>query len=173
MAPRFSVLNRRLHRWGAITILLPVAIMIGSGILLQLKKESDWIQPPMQRGAGGPPSIPFARVLEAARAVPEAQIRGWEDIDRVDVRPGQGILKVRAKNRCEIQIDTTTGDVLQVATRRSDLIESIHDGSYFHAAAKLGIFLPAGAILLGLWITGLYLFVLPHWVRWRKRKQQC
>ena len=94
----------------------------------------------------------------------------WDDIDRLDVRPGKGMLKVRCNSGIEVQIDTETGDVLQVARRRSDLIESIHDGSWFHDAAKLWLFLPAAAVLFALWISGVYLWLLPHLVRRRKRR---
>ncbi len=61
--------------------------------------------------------------------------------------------------------------MLQVAYRRSDLIESIHDGSFFHDRAKLWVFLPAGLILIGLWVTGVYLWLLPHLVK-RRRKER-
>ena len=59
--------------------------------------------------------------------------------------------------------------MLQASYRRSDLIESIHDGSFFADAAKLWVFLPAALILLGLWISGVYLWLLPHLVRRRRR----
>ncbi len=79
------------------------------------------------------------------------------------------MLKVVARSNYEIQIDSQNGKVLQVAYRRSDLIESIHDGSWFDDWVKLWIFLPAGIILLVLWLTGVYLFWLPIVVR-RRRK---
>jgi hypothetical protein len=57
-------------------------------------------------------------------------------------------------------VDLGTGRVLQHAYRRSDLIESIHDGSFFGGNwTKLGLFLPAGLMLLFLWISGLFLFL--------------
>jgi len=158
--------SRKLHRWGAILIAIPTVVVIGSGIILQLKKQSDWIQPPTSRGVGGSPQITFDEILEIARSVPEAQIDSWNDVDRLDVRPGKGVVKVRPESRWEVQIDTTTGEVVQVMYRRSDLIESIHDGSFFHDRAKLWIFLPNGLILFALWLTGVYLWILPHW---RKR----
>lgn len=164
-----SVLNRKLHRWGSALIAVPLLIIILTGILLQLKKQVTWVQPATMRGSGSVPEISFDRVLEVARGVEEAGITSWDDVDRLDVRPAKGMLKVRSKNRYEIQIDTSTGDVLQVAYRRSDLIESIHDGSFFHDLAKLWIFLPTAVILLGLWGTGVYLFLLPHLARRRKR----
>lgn len=158
-------LNRKIHYWGAIISALPVLIIIGSGIVLMFKKDVAWIQPPTAKAEGGEPSIGFARILEAASSVPEAGITSWDDIDRLDVRPGKGIIKVRAENRWEIQIDHQSGEVLQVAYRRSDLIESIHDGSFFHDSVKMWIFLPSALILFVLWVTGIYLFFQPMLAR--------
>ena len=138
---KLSKLSRLSHRWGSIIALLPITIIVFSGIVLQLKKQSAYIQPPTQRGAGTEPTIGFERILEVARTVPEAEIESWEDVDRLDVRPGKGVVKVRCKNRYEVQIDTETAEILHVAFRRSDLIESIHDGSYFNDHFKLWLFL--------------------------------
>jgi len=157
----FNRSTRKLHRCGAILILIPLLVVIGSGILLQLKKEFPWIQPPTQRGLGPPLTRSLDEILAIATTVPRADISGWPDVDRLDIRPQQGVVKVRANNRWELQIDLRTGDVLSSAYRRSDLIESIHDGSFFHDNAKLWIFLPNGIILLGLWLTGSYLWALP------------
>ena len=77
-------------------------------------------------------------------------------------------MKVQSKNSWEVQIATTTGEILQVAYRRSDFIEDLHDGSYFFGAAKIWIYLPVAILLLGLWCTGLFLFILPYWVKWRR-----
>ena len=54
-----------------------------------------------------------------------------------------------------------------MAYRRSDLIEQIHDGSFFSDAVKLYVFLPTGILLILMWGTGIYLFLLP---RFRKKK---
>ena len=169
---KLSKLNRLFHRWGAILALLPMMIIIVSGVVLQLKKEVAYIQPPTQRGTGSQLSVSFDHILEAAKTVPQAKIASWDDIDRLDVRPGKGVVKVRGKNRWEIQIDTQTGEVLQAAFRRSDLIESIHDGTYFHDSFKLWVFLPAGLILAILAITGLHLFSLPHLARRKRRRKE-
>ena len=59
--------------------------------------------------------------------------------------------------------------MLQTAYRRSDLIESIHDGSFFAGDwTKLGLFLPSGIALLLLWLTGLWMFWLPISVKRRR-----
>jgi hypothetical protein len=171
-AMNFAKLNRVLHRWGALAVALPVLLVILTGLLLLLKKDLAWIQPPTQKGSSQELSLSFDRILEVAQSVPEAGIASWDDIDRLDVRPSKGMLKVRSTNRQEIQIDARTGEVLQVAFRRSDFIESLHDGSFFHENAKLWLFLPSALILLSLWVTGIYLFLLPYLVR-RKRKKKA
>jgi uncharacterized iron-regulated membrane protein len=158
----FRRLNRRLHRWCAFLAALPLLAMLLSGLLLQFKKELPWIQPATIKGEGGPPRIGFDRILTAARQVPEAGIRGWGDIDRIDVRPGKSMLKVRARNRWEIQLDTATGKILQSAYRRSDLIEALHDGTFFHQQAKHWLYFPAALLLLVSLLTGLYLFIPPR-----------
>jgi PepSY-associated TM region len=168
---RINRWSRKLHRLGAILILAPGPIIICTGLLLQLKKNWSWVQPPTLRGTAAAPTITFDRILEIARSVPEARVSGWEDIDRLDVQPTRGMVKVQPFSRVEIQVDTTTGAVLQVMRRRSDLIESLHDGSWFHARAKMWVFLPTGAIFLGLWITGVYLWVLPYWARWSRDRR--
>ena len=165
-APR---LNRQWHRFGSIVAAAPLLVVIVTGLLLQLKKEWSWVQPPTMRGSTTELSLPWDKVLEAAASVPEAEIRTWDDIDRHDVRPSCGMHKVQSKNSWEVQIDTTTGEVLLSTYRRSDLIESLHDGSWFTSWSKLWIFLPAVVILLGLWFTGMYLWALPHMVK-RRRK---
>ena len=156
------VLNRKIHRWAAIATALPVLVVILSGVVLQMKKQFDWIQPPTKRGVSEALTLSFEQILNIAKGVPESKITGWSDIDRLDVRPSKGVVKVRARNRWEVQIDANTGDILQVAVRRSDLIESIHDGSFFHEHLKLWVFLPAAVILSAIWGTGVYLFFVPY-----------
>jgi uncharacterized iron-regulated membrane protein len=163
-------MNRTLHRWGAILIALPLLIIIGSGILLQLKKELAWVQPTTLRGAQPGVAVTWEQILAAACAVPDSGVRGWDDVERLDVQHKRGLIKVQCANRWELQLDSVTGALLSSAFRRSDLIESIHDGSFFHDKAKLWIWLPAGVVLLGLWGTGIYLWLLPHLARRRKRR---
>jgi uncharacterized iron-regulated membrane protein len=165
--PRF---NRKVHYWAAILCAFPVLVVILSGILLLLKKESDWIQPPTREGVAGDPTIPFAEILARSKGVEEAEIRSWADVTRLDVRPDKGVIKVNAANHWEIQIDHRSGEILQVAYRRSDLIESIHDGSFFHDSVKLWIFLPSAIVLLVLWFTGIYLFAKPLLVKWQRKR---
>jgi hypothetical protein len=139
--------------------------------LLLLKKDFAWIQPPTIKGEEEGLALNFDQVLAIARTVPEAGIETWADVDRLDVRPGKGMLKVRAENSWEIQIDANSGRVLQVAYRRSDLIERIHDGSFFGSYAKHWLFLPSTMVLIGLWGTGLVMFFHPHLARSKRRRR--
>ena len=159
------VWNRKLHRWGAVAVALPFLVVICSGILLQLKKQLTWVQPKEQRGAPTAEAISLGSMLDSVRTQPHVGIASWEDVDRIDVRPSKGLIKVIGLSRWEVQLDAGTGAVLQTAYRRSDLIEQLHDGSWFHDMAKLGIFLPSGIIVLGLYITGVYLWLLPYLAR--------
>ena len=168
MNPR--IWNRKLHRWGSIAVALPFFVVLCTGLLLQLKKQFTWIQPAESKTAFHVPAVTMEQILASARAVPEAKVTSWEDIDRLDVRPGKGIVKVLTVAHWELQLDLATGALLQSAYRRSDVIESLHDGSWFHALVKLWVFLPAAVIVLGLWITGMYLFVLPFRARANKRR---
>ncbi len=163
--------SRKIHRWGAIIIALPFLIVLISGIFLQLKKDVPWIQPITQKGISSNPSISFDEILATAKTVPQAEIQTWADIDRLDVRPTKGIVKVRAVNNWEVQIDTYTGKILQTEFRRTNIIESLHDGTWFHDSAKLWIFLPSSIIVLILWITGIYLFFVPYLSKRKNRKR--
>jgi hypothetical protein len=167
---RLSILSRRLHRWGAVAVGIPFLLVIVSGLLLQVKKQVPWVQPVEQRTATRVPMLPWETVLAAAQAHPEAAVREWTDIDRLDVRPSKGIVKVITKSRWELQLALDDGRVLQTAYRRSDLIEQLHDGSFFGDAAKLWIFLPSGLVVFALWLTGLYLWLLP--MRTRRRRER-
>lgn len=176
MSASFRKNSRSIHLWLSLVIFIPVIIVIASGLLLQVKKEFDWIQPPtqkvqkVQKGQNSAPTLPFEGVLDAVKQVPQVNLNSWDDIDRLDVRPGKGIIKVRGKNHWEVQLDAQSGDVLQVAYRRTDTIEAIHDGSWFFEGAKLWLFLPAALLLFVLWVTGLVMLYTTLKSKYRKKK---
>lgn len=168
---RPSLLNRRVHHWLSLAVMLPLFVVAPTGVLLQLKKQIAWVQPPEQRGSGAP-ALALPVLLDTLRAVPEAAVASWDDVERVDVRPAKGLVKVTTANRHEVQIDAATGRVMQVAVRRSDLIESLHDGSFFGDGARYGLFTVSGVALFVLWFTGVILFAQPYVVKARKKRRQ-
>ena len=110
---KFQVLNRKVHYWAAIAIAIPSLIILVSGLLLQLKKDFSWVQPPERRGAGTEPAISFEQVLEICRNVPSAEVREWDDINRIDVRPSRGMLKVTAREKVtQLQKQVTIDNAL-------------------------------------------------------------
>lgn len=167
----FNVLNRRVHYWTSFVIALPLLAIIATGLLLQLKKQSAWVQPVEQRGTGTVPEVGLDRILEQVMGLPDMGVTGWDDIDRLDVRPAKGLVKVLLVSGYEVQIDLGTGAVLQTAYRRSDLIESLHDGSFFGGDwTKLGLFLPTGVALLLLWLGGMWMWWIPFVAKRRVRR---
>lgn len=161
--------TRRTHYWASAVAAIPVLIILVSGVMLQLKKQWDWVQPAEVRGTGTVPVIGLPHILATVRSAPDLGVSGWDDVSRLDIRPDRGLAKVSLKSGWEVQVDLGTGALLQTAYRRSDLIESLHDGSWFLGdISKLGIFLPTGATLLVLWVTGMWMF----WVTWRGRRRR-
>ena len=140
------------HYWLGWIVIIPWAFVIGSGLLLQVRYEVPWVMPTVQQGQGKVPQVEFVQVLEKAQQLPEYGVQEWKDVWRVYVYPNKGITTIRAKNRQEFQIDSATGEVLQVATRRTDWLEDIHEGKW--NGLNLWLFLPVHIVALVLWLTG-------------------
>lgn len=168
----FNKTNRKIHKWGSIIIALPLLVVCVTGVLLLLKKEFSFIQPPTIKGESETPTLQFEQVLTIAKSVDIAEISSWEDVNRLDVRPTKGVIKIRSNNDIEIQIDSATGKVLHVAVRRSDFIESIHDGTFFEKSANLWLMLPVGIVSIILLFTGVILFFQPYFKKKKKRATQ-
>ncbi len=166
----FRKINRSTHKWASIIVAIPVLIIIVTGILLLVKKEFSYLQPASQSGVSNVPSISFDVILEQAKSVEEAQVDSWDSIDRLDVRPSKGIIKIRTNSQWEIQLDSETAEILHVAYRRSDTIEQIHDGTYWQKNANLWLSLPVAITLLLISLTGLFLFFYPYYKRFQKRE---
>ena len=149
-----------MHYWISPIIFIPVIIIFSTGVLLQFKKQSNWVQPNLKITSDSKP-VMLNLYLEAAKTVSEAEISSWDDIDRIDIRPNKGIAKIRSKNNWEIQLDLESADIYSVSFRRSDIIESVHDGSFFSDYVKFGLFFPSGILLIVLSFTGIYMFIIP------------
>jgi hypothetical protein len=89
----FNVLNRKVHYWAAFIAAVPLLVMIGSGLLLQMKKHWVWVQPLEHRGTGTSPAIELEGILASLKTLPEMKVESWDDVNRLDVRPGRGVVK--------------------------------------------------------------------------------
>lgn len=168
---KFNVLNRKVHYWIAGVIALPLFIIATAGSVLQLKKHWAWVQPPEVRGSTkNAPTVELSGILEALKKRPDLQVENWSHVKRIDLRIDRGLAKVWLHTDYEAQIDLGTAEILQVAYRRSDWIESIHDGSIFGDTVKLLVFFPTAIGLVLLLLGGVWMFVLPFINRRRVRR---
>ena len=173
---RQTRLYRKLHKWIAIPLLLFLLTTGITGLLLGLKKQTGLL-PPTLKGTStnaekwlGIDSIQAVAVRYASQTLQKPAA-----IDRIDIRPAKGTAKiVFAKHFTELQVDCTTGAILSVETRRSDIIEKIHDGSILDFLAGTGND-PIKVIYTSCISTGLILLSVSGFWLWynpRKMKRQ-
>lgn len=163
-------LLRKVHYWASLPLLFTVFVIAVSGTMLALKKDFHALQPATKAGTPGLPERPLADLARGAAAAPGHGHVTWEDIDRIDIRPGEGIAKVILHSRTEIQVDLASGRPVQLGYRTSDLLETIHDFSILGGWAKYVFSFGSGIVLLLMASSGVYLFALPMLVRRRKRR---
>jgi hypothetical protein len=95
------------------------------------------------------------------------------ELDRIDFRPDKGMVKfVYIEDYWGVQLDCTTGELLQIERRRSDFIENLHDGvfwdRYFGTSSeqiKLVYTTIGGLALITFSITGFWLWFGPKRMR--------
>ena len=170
---KLNVLNRKIHYWIAGAIALPLIVIAGTGSVLQLKKHWGWVQPAETRGSTTQPTVELSGILEALKKNPTLQVEHWGHVKRIDVRPDRGVAKAWLHTDYEAQVDLGTAEILQIAYRRSDWIESIHDGSIFGDTVKLYVFFPTAISLVLLLMGGVWMFLVPFINRRRVRRAKA
>ncbi|MDE8651189.1 PepSY domain-containing protein [Novosphingobium album (ex Liu et al. 2023)] len=162
---------RLVHHWTSLAVLLTGGLVAVTGVLLLLKKDVDWLQPPVEAASRtGAAQVRVDALFNAAsNAAP--QPLSWSEIDRIDVRPVDGIAKVITEDALEYQVDLHTLEVLNIDHRGADIVEKIHDGTFFASWVKYYLMLPSGIALLILWLTGVYLFFLTQFQKWRNKRR--
>ena len=162
-----------LHRWLGITTGVVLMMTAITGVLLLVKKDYSWIQPSTMPCAEGAIDElqPLQKVYEAVFALDLPQFQSEDDIARIDFRPKKRLHKVLSKHdHMEVQVCAITLTTSAPRMRRSDWIESLHDGSLFGDFAH-GKVMPAVAlILIFLCGSGYVMWGVPKWRRWRKRR---
>ena len=164
---------RALHRLLGVTLALLLLISAVTGILLALKKEVAILQPPTAKGISQELSQwkSFSEIDSLAKAAFYLAHPNQMDnsIDRFDVRPSKGIVKVLfKKGYWEVQIDPLSGEIKSIARRHSDWIEALHDGSIVSDLFKLISMNFLGFGLLALIASGLWLWYGPKKIRKKK-----
>lgn len=165
------------HRWIGICIALLILISSITGILLAWKKEADILQPPTQKSSvqGNAQWLGIQDIAQLAEQALMAHTQmDIVSLDRMDVRPDKGIVKVTfLEGYWEVQVDGFNGNILSIARRHSDWIEHIHDGSIISEFFKILSMNVLGIGLLVLMVSGLWLWVGPRQLRKMKKRQRA
>jgi len=162
-----------LHRWLGATVGVVLLLMSITGILLLVKKDYAWIQPKTMQCAEGTVAElqPLAKVYEAVFALDLPQFQSEADIARIDFRPGKRLHKViSVHDYVEVQVCAVTLKTSGPNVRRSDWLESLHDGSWFGGFMHDRVMPLVALILLFLASSGYIMWLYPKWKKWRKQR---
>lgn len=167
---------RRYHRYIGSSLVAVFLIIALTGLLLGWKKHSGgYILPDTEKGTSKNLSdwLPLDSLQRSAQQAIQQRFPGESpELDRMDVRPDKGVVKISFKGHYyEAQVDGATGTVLAINLRKSDIIEQIHDGSIFDNLIgtdgnfKLTYTSVMGLGLLFLSISGFWLWYNPKRIR--------
>ncbi len=162
--PRFAFYS---HLWLGVLFTVVLLVISITGILLNHKRGLN-LMPQVEHAPTGEFSAALSLDELAVRALRAAGDSGAPAaaIDRMDVRPRDGLIKVRLRNATstEVTLDLTDGRVLHMGDRGDVFLEKLHSGEIF---GSQGVLLSdAGAVALTiLLITGYWLWLRPRWRR--------
>ena len=165
---------RKVHRTTGAILFVFFFIVASTGLLLGWKKHTGGVLLPKSyegKSTNQQDWMPVHLLHEKAVKVvrenisPELSL----ELDRIDIRPDKGMVKfVFVEGYWGVQLDCTTGELLHIERRRSDLIEHIHDGSFLdyllstsNGQIKLVYTSIMGSALLIFTITGFWLWYGP------------
>ena len=155
------------HLWvGAVVTLLTLLLAV-TGIALNHKRGLGLMPDPDRPGALAlAEALPLATLEDRARqalAGQEVAAAGSVPVDRMDVRPGHGLIKVRFDDPdvSEVTLALADGRVLHVGRRRDVFMEKLHSGEIFGDGWVLLSDGAAVALIL-LVASGLWLWLFPR-----------
>ncbi|AFK03345.1 PepSY-associated TM helix domain protein [Emticicia oligotrophica DSM 17448] len=122
---------RKIHKWISIPLFVFMFLIGFTGLLLGWKKNIGLL-PSTKMGSNVEVKawVSLDSIQASAQRFAKDSLGLSTEIDRIDVRPQKGVAKiVFIQNFTELQVDCATGKVVSIATRKSDIIEKIHDGS--------------------------------------------
>ncbi|MFZ1808562.1 MAG: PepSY-associated TM helix domain-containing protein [Cyclobacteriaceae bacterium] len=164
---------RTWHRFIGTGLGFFVIIISITGILLSWKKNIDLLQPPEQKGTSSDLTqwVSVESIVQSASHAVDSVVGRNIEVDKLDVRPSKGIIKVLFKEGYwEVQVDGTTGKSLSVMQRHTDWIEQLHDGSIINDFVKLTYSNILGWGVLILTLSGFWLWYGPKVVKKMKTR---
>lgn len=118
------------HLWIGVLVSIAALLLSITGIMLNHKRVLG-LMPEVENESPAAlvASLPLAELVEAAQAALGSPI----PVDRMDVRPDDGLVKVRFDDRVvtEVTVDLATGEVLHVGERNDVFLEKLHSGEIF------------------------------------------
>jgi hypothetical protein len=165
LTPRTRAIARWMfhgHLWLGVITTGVVLVLSISGILLNHKRSLGLMPDVANTPTGGfDDALPLAVLAGyAAGAAPNAAAAG---VDRMDVRPRDGIIKVRFRDDTvtEVTLDINDGRVLHIGERNDVFLEKLHSGEVFGDNWVLLSDLGAVALVI-LIATGYWLWLFPR-----------
>ena len=153
------------HLWLGVIFTIGLLVISVTGILLNHKRGLG-LMPEVSNAPTQPlaESLTLAQLGDIAlRELASTHGAGTLDaIDRMDVRPGDGYVKVRMKDAAstEVTVDLGTGRVLHVGRRGDVFLEKLHSGETF--GRRWVLLSDAAAIALTITLlTGYWLWLAP------------
>jgi uncharacterized iron-regulated membrane protein len=152
------------HLWLGVIFTVALTAVSITGVLLNHKRGLGLMPDVAHEPAGEFASaLPLSRLAEIAIA--EVQPGAPVDlrfVDRMDVRPRDGYVKVRMRDAAstEATVDLTDGRVLHVGPRGDVFLEKLHSGEIFGARGVL-LSDAAAIVLIVTLITGIWLWLAP------------
>ncbi|MCK0159868.1 PepSY-associated TM helix domain-containing protein [Allomuricauda sp. F6463D] len=126
--------TRNIHRKTGILLFFFFIIVGMTGAFLGWKKHVDVLQYPTKKGISQNAHEWLS--MDSIMTISTSEIQAWKgpeyssEIDKIDVRPDKGIVKIIYKEHYySLQLDATSGKVLSHEYRASDLMEHLHDGA--------------------------------------------
>ncbi len=144
---------RNIHRKISLYLVIPIGVILLSGIILQLRNQIEWIQPALIQGEAGTGSL-----IGPNEIIQHLKITKT-DVDQIIYKPAKNNVSLRLKSGEEIQLDPESGKVLKRAIRRTNLLIDIHQGSIIGPLGQYGVYILSGLGLLLLYMSGIYLLV--------------
>ena len=148
---------RRYHRIVSLIIALPLALILLTGLILQLRQQFDFIQPQSieMNEIQGRRLLTMDEIIQATKKNPE-------DIEQIIFKPKKFHLAIRLRGGDEIQLHPQTGKIFKIAHRYTNILIDLHQGSFFGTGWQYLVVLPTGMALVFLLVSGLIIYP------WRK-----
>lgn len=167
---------RSLHRWIGLANSLFLVLIASTGLLLAMKKRFDWIQPATQKGeamASVAEVAPIGQIADAVFELKIPELASHDDFNRFELHVDKNVFKVTSKEGFrEVQVDAKTAKVLSVSVRNDQLLETIHDMSFFSPALHAWLLPVVAVCLFLLGISGAYMFAVPIFRRRKFNRRQ-